>query len=323
MKEWTIPASHRAASRSRRRVPGAAMIIGTTLAAITFGGCGLGPGAVPTQVTLTITRDFGSASLQRRTFTEVPETETVMSLLRRNAQIATGPLGRSVQSIDGQAGNPPNRWFLYVNGVRVSQSPTRVEVHPGDHIWWDVHDPADAADAPAVIGSFPEPFLNGLGGQRLPVRVQCVNVQSSPCQTVTARLRTLGVPAAIAGIGVTEGLDTLRVLIGAWNALQSDPGVHIIRSGPQSSGVYARFSADGRTLTLFNEGVQPVRTLEGDVGLIAAARFSNERPEWVITGTDQRGVELAAGAFDRSALRQHFALVVTSATRISIPIRSG
>jgi Domain of unknown function (DUF4430) len=270
-----------------------------------------------------VTRDFGSGSLEQRTLRQVPETETVMGLLRRNAQVTTGPRGKSVQSIDGQSASSPERWFYYVNGVRASKSPTLVTVHPGDHIWWDLHDPGTAADAPVLVGAFPEPFLNGLGGQRLPVRVECVTVPSTACKTVTTRLRSLGVPAAIAGIGVTEGLDTLRVLVGPWNALRSDPGAQIIRRGPQSSGVYASFSAAGRTLTLFDEDLQPVRTLTGDAGLIAAARFSNERPEWLITGTDEHGVELAARAFDQAKLRQHFALAVSDTTPIPIPIRSG
>ena len=38
---------------------------------------------------------------------------------------------------------------------------------------------------PAVVGSFPEPFLNGIGGKRLPVRVECTDVAGSACRTVT------------------------------------------------------------------------------------------------------------------------------------------
>jgi len=291
------------------------------LLAIALAGCGLSVGAAPTQVELTITRDFGSGTLEQRALEHGPEAETVMDLLRRNARVTTGPGGESVQSIDGQSASPPQRWFYYVNGVRASRSPTRVKVHPGDHIWWDLHAPGGAADAPVLVGSFPEPFLNGTGGQRLPVRVECVNVQSRACQMVTARLRSLGVPAAIAGIGVTEGLDTLRVLVGPWNALQGDPGVQILRGGPQDSGVYARFSAAGRTLALFDKQARAVRTLTGDVGLIAATRFSNESPEWIITGTDQHGVVLAAGAFSRGALGQHFALAVVGSTPIALPLR--
>lgn len=286
-------------------------------------GCAIGPGNVPSQIRLTVTRDFGSRSVGEYTIAKVPGAETMIGLLRRSARVLTGPDGRSVQSIAGVSARPPERWFYYVNGQRVSQSSAAITVHPGDRVWWDLHDPGPARDAPVVIGSFPEPFLNGLGGQRLPVRVECVNVQSDPCRTVTTKLRSLGVPAAIAGIGVTEGLDTLRVLVGPWAALQGDPGVQIIRAGPQSSGVYASFATSGVGLTLFDEAMRPVRTLDGDVGLVAAARFSDERPEWVITGTDGRGVELAAKALTQKQLERHFALALTSTARISIPLRSA
>jgi hypothetical protein len=63
-----------------------------------------------------------------------------------------------------------------------------------------------------------------------------------------------------------------------------------------------------------------VRTLTGGVGLIAAARFSNESPEWIITGTDEDGVVSAAGAFSQRALDRHFALAVAGATSIAIPL---
>jgi Domain of unknown function (DUF4430) len=324
-KEQIIPASLQAMPYTRRQahVSGAVILCLCLASAIlALAGCGIGPGSVPVQVRLTISRDFGSSPIEQRTVGQVPGAQTMMGLLRSNARVTTGPGGNIVRSIDGVSASPPSRWFYYVNGVQVFHSPRTVKVHPGDHIWWDLHDPTTAREAPVVIGSFPEPFLNGLGGQRLPVRVECASVQSNPCRTVTARLRSLGVPAAIAGIGVTEGLDTLRVLVGTWRALRGDPGSQILGEGSQASGVYAEFATDGRRLTLFDEAMRPVRTLESDAGLIAATRFSNERPEWLITGTDGSGVELAAQAFSQTKLERHFALAVSAIAPIPVPIRS-
>jgi hypothetical protein len=130
------------------------------------------------------------------------------------------------------------------------------------------------------------------------------------------------VPAAIAGIGVTEGLDTLRVLVGMWSSLRGDPGAQILAAGPQASGVYVEFATNGRRLTLFDQAMRPVRILESDAGLVAATRFSNERPEWVITGTDGGGVELAARAFSQTTLERHFALAMNGSALIPLPTRS-
>src|SRR5664280_2366196 len=87
-------------------------------------------------------------------------------------------------------------------------------VHPGDHVWWDRHDWSQTEEVPAVVGSFPEPFLNGLGGKRLPVRLECESLGGYACRTIAARLRAAGVPAAIAAPGSISGPLTLRVLVG-------------------------------------------------------------------------------------------------------------
>ena len=69
----------------------------------------------------------------------------------------------------------------------------------------------------AVVGAFPEPFLNGIEGKRLPVRVECATVSGNACSTVTAALRELAVPAAIAAIGSGGAPETLRVMVGPWH----------------------------------------------------------------------------------------------------------
>ena len=84
-----------------------------------------------------------------------------------------------MQSINGlsggEEGGQPVDWFYYVNGVQATKGAAATDVHPGDQIWWDRHDWSQAEDIPAVVGSFPEPFLNGFGGKRYPVRVECAD----------------------------------------------------------------------------------------------------------------------------------------------------
>jgi len=278
-------------------------------------------------VQLVVTRGFGSQPVRLTDAPKVRGQETVMSLLVRNDAVATRYGGGFVQSIDGlsggqQAGRPLD-WFYYVNGVEASKGAAATNVHAGDHIWWDRHDWSQTEDVPAVVGSFPEPFLNGLAGKRLPVRVECVTVAGPACQAVTARLGALGVPAAIAAIGSAGEPETLRVLVGPWMALAGDPGAHSIELGPRASGVYARFSADGRTLTLLDPDGRPVRTLAGGAGLIAATRQGEDAPVWLLTGTDAAGVELAARAFQQGTLRDRFAVALLSSGALAVPQGEG
>src|SRR6202035_432230 len=135
-------------------------------------GCGLGAGRTPGAVQLVITRDFGARVLRQIDAPSVKGEETVMSLLMRNdAAVTTRFGGGFVQSIDGVAGGQeagqPVDWFYYVNGVEAGLGAAATKLHPGDHIWWDRHDWSQTEHVPAVVGSFPEPFLHGIDGQRL------------------------------------------------------------------------------------------------------------------------------------------------------------
>jgi Domain of unknown function (DUF4430) len=293
------------------------------LVALLLTGCGLGAGPAPSAVHLTVTHDFGAAVVRSFTAPHVRGAETVMSLLMRNATVSARYGGGFVQSIDGlsggQEGGQPVDWFYYVNGVEAPRGAAATNVHPGDHIWWDRHDWSQTEDVPAVVGSFPEPFLNGIDGKRLPVRVECAVVAGYACRTVTARLRVLGVPAAIAAIGSGGEPETLRVMVGQWSAIGGDPTAQGIARGPRASGVYARFSADGRTLTVLDQNGRPTRILAAGSGLIAATRTGENAPVWVVTGTDVAGMDLAAGALDTSTLEDRFAVALAPTGALAVP----
>jgi hypothetical protein len=297
--------------------------------AAALAGCGLGPGPVPEGVHLTVTRDFGAHLLTQTGAPRVVGTETAMSLLLRNDKVTTKYGGGFVESIDGlsggqETGGDPLDWFYYVNGIEAPKGAAATNVHPGDHVWWDLHDWSQTDDVPAVVGSFPEPFLNGTEGKRLPVRVECAAAQSAPCRTVIERLRALGVPAAVAAIGSGAEPDALQVVVGQWTAVHGDPSVTSIESGPRASGVYARFASNGQTLTLLGGNGNTTATLTAGAGLIAATKDVESAIVWVVTGTDEAGVQHAAQAFDTSALQDHFALAVTSTSaQVPVPEASG
>jgi hypothetical protein len=297
--------------------------------AATVTGCGLGAGPAPGGVQLTVTRDFGAHVLGRASAPKVQGAETVMSLLLRNDKVTTKYGGGFVESVDGlaggqEAGGDPLDWFYYVNGIEAPKGAAATNVHPGDHVWWDLHDWSQSDDVPAVVGSFPEPFLNGVEGKRLPVRVECAAAQSDPCRTVIARLRALGVPAAVAAIGSGAEPDALQVVVGNWTAVHGDPSVQSIERGPRASGVYARFASNGQTLTLLDGAGSTTGTLAAGAGLIAATRDVESAVVWVVTGTDEAGVQRASQAFDTSSLRDRFALAVTATgAQLPVPGASG
>ncbi|HVR05886.1 MAG TPA: DUF4430 domain-containing protein [Solirubrobacteraceae bacterium] len=284
-------------------------------AAGALAGCGLGPGKTPTGVQLQVTREFGAQPMRSLAAPQAHGQETVMSLLMRNATVATRYGGGFVQSIDGRSGgfrgSQPTAWFYYVNGVQAPKGAAETNVLPGDRIWWDLHDWSQTEEVAAVVGSFPEPFVNGIEGRRPPVRLECAAPEATPCRTVAARLRAVGVNAGLAALAPGgEAPETLRLLVGTWQQLRNDPGADQLEHGPGASGVYARVLGGGRSFALLDAQGQVTRTLSGSAGLVAATRYTGEDPEWLITGTDTAGLELAAHAVRESTLHDRFAIAL-------------
>jgi hypothetical protein len=297
----------------------------TPLAALALTGCGLVGASAPTALQLQVTRDFGAHVLYRSGQMSLAGNETVLGFLRHYANVGTSDGGRLVTAIGGlSAGRDveaehPAEWSYYVNGVSPGTGAASTAVNPGDHIWWDLHAAGQAPHIPAVVGSFPEPFLNGLEGKRLPVRIECTSDSAEACRTVTDRLRGFGVPAAVAAVGSGGAPEALRLLVGPWPRLGVELAAQNIGRGPGFSGVYSRFSANGQTLALLDAEGRAVRTLSRDAGLIAATRGAKEAPLWVVTGTDAAGVELAARAFDRASLEDRFAVALEPGGAIALP----
>ena len=111
-----------------------------------------------------------------------------MRLLQRNAKVTTRFGGGFVQSIDGPpaGGARGGRvdWFFYVNGIEASQGRGGGARAPGRPRLVGPPRLGRRERVPAVVGSFPEPFLHGSGGKRLPVRVECADPAAPACDEV-------------------------------------------------------------------------------------------------------------------------------------------
>ena len=289
-------------------------------------GCGAGAGSEqPTSVRLTVTDDFGSKTLLEQTDPEARAGDTVMRLLERNAKVQKRYGGGFVQAIDGlrggREGGRPVDWFYFVNGVLEDEGAAAVKVSPGERVWWDRHDWGTVDRVPAVVGSYPEPFLSGLDGERRPTRLECDEGVEAACDAVTDKLAALKIVAGRSRLGTEQGEENLRILVGRWPEIRGDRAAEQVEAGPKASGVFARISPDGRTITALDERGRAARRLGPGTGLIFATRFRQEDPVWVVTGTDAAGVRLAAEqAFDESVLNEKFALAVADGLPVPLPV---
>jgi hypothetical protein len=300
----------------------AVVLIGAAGAAI---GLRTGSGTVDGTVTLTVTRDFGAEPVAGKPRADAREGDTVMRLLGRDFDVKTRYGGGFVQEIDGLSGGRENRrpvdWFYYVNGIEASTGAAQRQVSPGDHIWWDRHVWQAAQRIPAVVGSFPEPFLAGAEGRRIPVQVIC-EASERACREVETRLGeagATGISRSTVPLTGGQGKGVLRVIVGPWSQVRGDPVARTIEGGPRASGVFARFTPDGRSLALLDELGETVRTLGPGGGLVASTAQEEQQPTWVVTGTDEVGVDAAAAALQEDRLRGHFALAVAAGRDVPVP----
>jgi hypothetical protein len=285
--------------------------------AIKFGGPG-GSGA--TGVSVVVSRDFGAKVIERRDSSTLKPGETVMRYMQRHFAVTTRYGGGFIQSIEGLPGDAGAKqdWFYYVNGIEADKGAATRELADGDQVWWDHHDWQATQRVPAVVGSWPEPFLSGEEGRQIPLALTCVGA-ARPCDEVRTRLADEGVKRiSSAGIGAGVGQKLLRIVVGPWAQIKRDPAVSLLAQGPGASGVYAKPTDKG--IQLLDETGAVSRTMAGG-GLIAAVRFQDQQPTWVVTGPDETGVQAAAASLRQDILADSFAVAIDQGRAVPLPVQ--
>jgi uncharacterized protein DUF4430 len=307
----------------RRRALVAVLLI---LAGLAQGGCGVGAGeSNPEGATLTVTRDYGRRVLLEKRTGEVPGAETVMRFLQREAKVDTGYGGRFVNAIDGvRSGSRDGQrrdWFYYVNGIEADTGAAERDVFGGDRVWWDYRDWSAAMRVPAVVGSFPEPFLHGADGKRFPVRIDCAQDAADQCDEVANRLERAGIEPNTAALGSQSGKELLRVVVGKWEDVRHDSAAREIEEGPAQSGVFARVgrAADSFEIDVLDSQGRVVQRLGPGSGIVAATRFDDQQPTWTVSGTDDAGLDQAVRLIDVRVLRNRYAVAATPAGPQALP----
>jgi hypothetical protein len=293
-------------------------------AAIALAGCGFGAGESKKGGTeLRVTRDFGQRD--QRTDAkkdDIRESDTVMRFLQQGHKVTTRFGGGFVQSIDGLAGNQSaeHDWFYYVNGSEASKGAADYKLQPGDVVQWDYHDWTATQHIPAIVGAFPQPFVHGLTGKRLPTRLVCEDDSSRACQTVGDKLAEYGVDSTSSAIGSPVSKESLRVIVAKFSYAKQALVARALTKGPATTGVYAKFDSRGTALSLLDADGRVAQAAPPGTGLIAATQQAEQPVTWLVTGVDDGAVQSAAAALSPSTLRNAFAVAVTPSGVMKLPL---
>jgi hypothetical protein len=297
------------------------------LCATAVAGCGFGPGKEEGDVNLTVSRDYGDKVLAQKT-DSINESDTVLRVLDRNADLTTRYGGGFVQSIDGlagsQSGGRSNDWFFYVNGVESPIGAAQYDLSGGDRVWWDYRDWTAAMRVPAVVGSWPEPFAHGFEGRHWDPAVVC-KAPRAICSKVSLKIESASQRSPSQEplhFYRTAPPGAIEVDVGMWSRIRSGEGARLLAQGADRSGVFARFVGTKKPLLdLLNQQGQPAGSIGKGGGLIAALRQGDGPPTWVVTGTDQKGVAAAASLLGDD-LRNHYAVATQpGAAAIGVPVQ--
>jgi hypothetical protein len=270
-----------------------------------------------------VTRDFGHEFVgPEHRVAVVHESDTVMRFLQKTHEVKTSYGGGFVDSIDGIKGDKAAQhdWFYFVNGIEASEGAADFGLSPGDRVQWDYRDWRATMRVPAIVGAFPEPFVHGFQGKRLPVRVQCETVAAAACAKVMSSLRDAGAVPTRAPLGSQTGEKSIRVLVGKYSAVRDLRGAGTLERGPRASGVYARFEQGGAALRLLGPDAVPVSQAPPGSGLVAATAGDAIGTVWVVTGVDDEGVERAARELDQKKLDGAFAVAVQPDGAVRLPV---
>jgi hypothetical protein len=297
------------------------LLVGLALATA---GCGVGPGESKSGgIELQVTRDFGQRQLGKPgTQKKVRESDTVMRFLQGQRKVKTSFGGGFVQSIDGLSGSKAGEhdWFYYVNGSEASVGAGDYSLNPGDVVQWDFHRWTATQHVPAIVGAYPEPFLHGMKGKRMPTRLECESDASRGCQTVRKALAAQDVVVTASTLGTAAEDTTLRVVVGKWSKLSQLLGGRELQAGPAASGVFAKFTRSGDALELLDGSGNVARESPPGSGLLAATKPNAQAITWVVTGVDDAGVERAAQALDADKLRGAFAVAAEPDGLVRLPV---
>lgn len=286
---------------------------GLTIVVLTFclgaAGCArVSDGAGGDGARQLITADRGAVRIADTT---VGAGGSAMAALRAGTDVQTAYGGGFVAAMYGRRSQTAEQrdWQYFVNGMSPGHGADQQTVRAGDVVWWDYNAWAGRPLASTVVGSWPEPFINGY-----PSRPDRVSADPP-----------LDEPLRRAGANVVSGDARWRLRVDASDALAArDPAWRSALADPEAIGLTVRIR-DGHVEALTSDGRRYVTVPSGRavVALVPTGATTDDGGALLaVAGLDRRSAERAATriATDPMVLRSTFAVVFDGAGE---PVAAG
>jgi len=278
-----------------------------------------------------VTRDFGREVIFEKTLL-VEAGMSAMDALKRVAGVETAYGGGFVKAINGissEYGGADSRkkdWFFYINGIVSNLGARDCVLRGGDFEHWDFRDWSYQQLVPAVISSYPQPFLSGFRSEK-PTLVVYETLYREEAEALVSDLKQAGV-ARVSPLSDTElsgdarEQNNLIIVAGLQNSLISE-----LNKLQKKLGFY--WYAESGKVVVLDECGNPSSKHDRGCGLIQATQNpwnpdgigAGESAVWMITGTDEKSIKDAANVLirDRNELGYAFAVLISEGLIMKIP----
>lgn len=254
------------------------------------------------------------------------DSNTLLSQMRGLIEFSTGLGGSFVTQISGEPrdADSDSYWFLYRNGILSQTGAGDLVPRARDRIWWSYHSWNSSRFIPAVIGSWPEPFVSGIRSDSASYGI----VTSSSFIGFSRDLSQMLVREGASKPTLQEisSLDEvpehgISLWIGLWPDLKNINHLAALYSNGDKTGCFVQLDKEG-SVGLLNYNGQLVKEIV-DAGLIISLSSNmGQRIDWVISGTSEDALLRAANLLLQkgTSLAQKAGVVVTKEEVINVPV---
>ena len=286
------------------------------------------------EIKLVVTRGFGSKVIIEENVI-IGKGADAMEALMSVAEVETAYGGGFVNAINGlesgytEGHESKEDWFIYFNGISSNVGALDYTLAPGDVEHWDYRDWGFHQFVPAIVGDFPEPFWHGHGGVVFPTLVVYQEGWKGAATEIAESLAGRGVAgvstAGSGELGQAEKESSNIILVGTSNF----PLIEELNGPWNRLGFYCQFE-EGSLRVFDGGGDLTAEYGAGDgAGLIQATQSiwnpdgvgACESVIWMVTGTDDAGVEAAVDTLvdPPDAFEYAYAAVTVDGEMVRVP----
>ena len=284
------------------------------------------------QAALWVTQDFSSSVLLDKQIA-VDRNISVLDIIKANLEVDTAYGGGFINAINGLQsgytgklfGGKKMDWFYWVNGIMVAEGAGDYIPMSGDRIWWDYHDWGSGSFVTAVVGAYPQPFVNGFDGRNEGTLVAYAPGSEAQAEKAAGALRRQGAPrvtvSALSGVDPAKR-SKMTVVVGLWPELEKESFFADMNENSRKTGIYVDFAKDSFTALDYERNEAGVYKA-GTGALVATGRGLGDRnPLWLITGVDTAGLNSAVNIISDSPaqLSRKVGVLVTGGRVKALPV---